>query len=277
VDLVGALLWRVVRPVNRPLMARLLWERERRTGDLELELVDRLVRRDAVVLDVGANFGQFTWRMAHLVGPGGYVHAFEPHPAHREELAGIATKRPNVTFHPVALSDRPGEAGLTVPRVDGEAKLALATLAPRAAGPDELEQVPVAVETLDRALAGRDRPVTFIKCDVEGHERAFLDGAREVLRDDQPTLLVEIEQRHQGRDVTETLALLDDLGYDGYALFGSALRPVAEFDVERDQLAYVRAEPGAAGMPAGYVNDFLFVSRARPIALPVPVAAAAPA
>ena len=266
-DLVGALLWRVVGPINRPLMARLLWARERRAGDLELALVDHLVKRGDVALDIGANFGQFTYRLAHLVGPDGHVHAIEPHPAQREKLRTIESKRANVTFHAVALSDRPGTAEMTVPLVDGEPDLALATLAERDTAAGAAQQVAVPTETLDRLLAGRERPVDFVKCDVEGHERAALEGAAELLGTDRPTLLIEIEQRHQEGDITETFAFLGDLGYEGHALRGDALGPLAEFDVERDQLAYVRADPDAAVMPRGYVNDFLFVHRDRAVDL----------
>ena len=264
--MVGAVLWRVVRPIDRGLMARLWWARERRSGDRALEVVDRVVRRGDVTLDVGANFGFFAYRLAQLVGPDGEVHAFEPHPAQRENLARIEATRPNVRFHAVALSARPGSAELVVPRAEGRPDVALATLEQR---PGDADRVEVPVETLDRALADRRRPVAFVKCDVEGHERAVLEGAAELLEKDAPTLLVEIEQRHQQDDIRETFRLLDEIGYDGYAVRSDGLAPVAEFDLERDQLRFVRAAPDATAMPSDYVNDFLFVSRRRSLDLPL--------
>jgi FkbM family methyltransferase len=275
VDLVGALLWRVVRPIDHGLMARLVWLRERRAGAPALRLVDGLVRRGDVALDIGANFGQFTYRLSDLVGDEGQVHAFEPHPAQRDNLAGAERKRRNVTFHPVALSDSPGTAELAVPRVSGEPDLAMATLEDRSGGGRDVEHVSVRVETLDGLLADRSRPVDFIKCDVEGHERAVLAGAAGLLEADAPTMLIEIEQRHQEGDIRDTFAVLDELGYDGYAVRSDALAPTSDFDVEREQLAFVRADPEAALMPPGYVNDFLFVSRRRSVSLPVPLARAA--
>lgn len=268
-DLVGAFLWRVVGRVDRGLMARLLWARERRAGAPTLDLVDRLVGPSDVALDIGANFGQFTYRLAHLVGDDGHVYAFEPHPAQRENLARVEATRPNVTFHAVALSDAPGRAELVVPRVEGAPDLALATLEELPRDGEEADRVTVQVETLDHLLADRNGRVDFIKCDVEGHERAVLAGATGLLEADAPTMLVEIEQRHQRGDIRETFARLDELGYDGYAVRPEALVPVSEFDLERDQLRFVRAEPTAALMPRDYINDFLFVSRARSISLPV--------
>lgn len=265
VDLAGAILWRVVRPIDRGLMARLWWTRERRSGDRALEVVDRVVRPGDVALDVGANFGFFSYRLARLVGPDGEVHAFEPHPEQRGNLTRIEATRANVRFHAVALSARPGNAALVVPRVDGRPDLALATLEQR---PGDTDRVDVPVETLDRMLADRPRSVAFVKCDVEGHERAVLEGAVELLEKDSPTLLMEIEQRHQADDIRSTFGLLDEIGYDGYAIRRDGLAPVAEFDTERDQLRFVRAEPDATAMPPDYVNDFLFVSRRRPVDLP---------
>jgi hypothetical protein len=59
------------------------------------------------------------------------------------------------------------------------------------------------------------------------------------------------------------------MGYDGYAVRREGLAPVSEFDLERDQLRFVRAEPDATAMPPDYVNDFLFVSPRRSLDLPV--------
>jgi FkbM family methyltransferase len=275
VDLVGALLWRVVRPIDHGLMARLLWARERRAGALALRLVDGLVGRGDVALDIGANFGQFTYGLSRLVGDEGEVHAFEPHPAQSDNLARAERARANVTFHAVALSDRPDTAELAVPRVGGEPDLALATLEQRSGNGREVDRVTVRVETLDGLLAGRTRPVDFVKCDVEGHERAVLAGAAELIETDAPTMLIEIEQRHQHDDIRDTFRLVEELGYDGYAVRSDALAPLSEFDIERDQLAFVRAEPEAALLPPGYVNDFLFVSRRRSVSLPVPLTPAA--
>jgi FkbM family methyltransferase len=269
VDLAGAILWRLVRPIDRGLMARLLWARERRAGNRALEVVDRLVRPGDVALDVGANFGLFAYRLARLVGPSGEVHAFEPHPAQRENLMKVEHTRPNVRFHAVALSARPGTAEMAVPRVDGRPDLALATLEQLPARTEETDRIEVRLETLDRMLGDRQRPVAFVKCDVEGHERAVLEGATELMEKDAPTLLVEIEQRHQRDDIGKTFRLLDEIGYDGYAVRREGLAPVSEFDLERDQLRFVRAEPDATAMPSDYVNDFLFVSRRRSLDLPL--------
>lgn len=268
-DLRAAFLWRVVRPLSPSLHAQLLWELGRRQGLGELRVVDELVSAGEVAVDVGANFGLFARRLGRLVGPSGHVYLFEPHPAFHEHLRRFA-RAAHVTYLPLALSDHADTAELVVPRLNGAGVESMATLEDAlllGGGFDEgFERVQVQVETFDDALACEPRPVDFVKCDVEGHELAFLRGGSGRLARDQPTLLLEIEQRHQGRDISETFALLDEFGYDGWVVRPDGLAPCESFDVERDQLAILRAlSPTEPVTTTDYLNTFLFVSRRRPL------------
>ena len=114
------------------------------------------------------------------------------------------------------------------------------------------------VARLDSVLADAG-PVGLIKCDVEGHELAVLRGAEGVLRGSRPALLVEIEERHPDADVQATFDYLLGLGYAGYAVHADGLRPLDEFDIERDQLAFLGEDFIPYGVERGYVYDFLFV------------------
>jgi FkbM family methyltransferase len=226
--------------------------------DMTLRVLDRLVRPGDEVLDVGAYRGTYTVAMSRLVGPGGRVWAIEPFPPNAADLAKLTARRGNVTVCPWAASAQAGGATLTVPVFEGHRLGALATLGDvSVAG----ESVGIESRTLDDLLDGRDdpRPVSFIRCDVVGHERAVLEGAHRTLGTHGPSLFVEIEQRHQSRPVAETLELVRDHGYDGYFLRAGSFFPVAEFDVDRDQLSFLTSEFVPYGMPSGYVHYFLFV------------------
>jgi len=205
-----------------------------------------------VVADVGASAGDFTARLAFRVGRRGLVHSFEPNPTHRERLERLA-HRPQIVFHPVALSDHGGRAKLHVPVIRTRPQHGLATLRTV----EEGISLDVPLDTLDRRIDAR-RQLNFIKCDVEGHEYAVLKGGERTIRKSMPTLLIEIERRH-GFGIERVFRLLDEWGYRGEALFPDGLRPIGEFDVDRDQLAFVESDQDV--MPAGYVNTFLFIGR----------------
>jgi FkbM family methyltransferase len=253
VDLVGGIIARLDR--RSPIWAdRLRWRRTRR-DDLALRVVDALVSRGDVVVDVGASRGLFSSRMHDLVGRRGAVHAFEPNPAHHQRLQAVADDG-TVTVYPAALSDHEGHATLQVPLIDGRAYTGLASLEQRS--DPSARTVIVPTLRLDDVL-GPDEPLSFIKCDVEGHEDAVMRGARGVLTRNRPAVLVEIEQRHRIADAAKAFDEFRAMGYAGWALFPGGLRPLDAFDLERDQLAFLASPRAGEIMPRGYVHNFLFL------------------
>src|SRR5262249_42138055 len=69
--------------------------------------------------------------------------------------------------------------------------------------------------------------VTFIKIDVEGHEREVLEGGRETIVRERPLLQIEIEQRHHDDSIDSVFSLVAGLGYEAYYLSGDDLIPLA--------------------------------------------------
>ena len=59
--------------------------------------------------------------------------------------------------------------------------------------------------------------IHFIKCDVEGHEFKVLEGGKNVLRRDGPTILIECldKKAREGK----LFGLLEGLGYSGFFYF----------------------------------------------------------
>jgi FkbM family methyltransferase len=251
---------RSLRGLSPRLYAGLAWRYKRWRGALSLGVVEAFVRPGDVVVDIGANWGFYTHRLAQLVGPAGHVHAIEPDPAMAPSLEAIRNGRPHVTVHQVAVSDRAGTATLHVPVLAGQRIGALASLTiPRTRERLSHETVRVLVERLDHLLpAGGPHP-SFIKCDAEGHEPAVLRGAEAILRCARPTLLCAAEARHQDADPLRTFDSVRELGYRTYAVHPDGLRPVDEFDVDRNQRAFAGDDFCAGAMPPGYVQHFLLV------------------
>lgn len=141
-------------------------------------LVADYCSRDTVFVDVGANVGYFTCLAASRIGPGGsgQVVAVEPNPhciALLDRNLSINWSLCRVTVEQAAASETEGLGWLVAPKD----RLANAHLG-KAHGKED--RIAVAMRPLDRMLEGVGR-VDLLKIDVEGHERAVLLGARELV------------------------------------------------------------------------------------------------
>ena len=215
--------------------------RHRRRGEAELRLLPFLVPPDRTALDVGANKGIYTSVLAELAPR---VVAFEPNPLIFQALRRVFPD--NVEFLNLALSDAGGESDLVVARKrDGSlAHVGGSLRGDKAVGDFERYRVPVA--RLDDL--GIDE-VGFIKIDVEGFEAQVLDGARETIRRDRPTLLIELEEQHRHRPIDGLIAEVEALGYLALFLYRGRLQALAVFDRARHHDLST----------ADYVRNFIFL------------------
>lgn len=185
-----------------------------------------LVGPGAVCLDVGAEYGLYTWTLAGLAGRSGHVHAVEPQPGPSAfvETTRRLLRADTVTVHRTALGATGGGGVLSLPRrallpVHGRAFLA--TGASGLGSNAEFahhEDVPVAVTTLDDLVSdlGLDR-LDLVKADIEGAEALLLAGAHTTLATLRPALMLELEDRHLARfgaSVAEIVAGLETAGYE---------------------------------------------------------------
>lgn len=152
------------------------------------QLLVSLIAPGDVVVDIGANTGYYSVLGGWRSFPNGQLWSFEPNPVAYALLSdnistngfGAVARR-----HPIALSDRKGEAALRV--FPGyEATSTIRELAPAFIGHTEREtgrpshEVIVPTDTLDNVM--HDCPgIDFIKMDAEGHEPAIIEGARSIL------------------------------------------------------------------------------------------------
>ncbi|MEU7423522.1 FkbM family methyltransferase [Streptomyces sp. NPDC040750] len=194
----------------------------------EVAALRAFVPPGSVCVDVGAEYGLYTWVLASLAGPSGRVHSVEPLPGpHRWlHLTSRLLGARNVTVHRAALGARPGCGTLSLPMRRGLPVHGRAYLTEGAQGPGpnaefrSARTVQAPVRTLDQLAheAGPKR-LTFVKADVEGAELAVLEGGSAALRRHRPTLLLEIERRHlakYGADPADVLRHLRDFGYQAH-------------------------------------------------------------
>src|ERR1700682_5458262 len=184
-----------------------------------------LIRPGQWAVDVGANIGLVTGPLCRLVGPSGRVWAIEPIPRTLQRLEQLRElNRLNaLRIIPFALGSRTGTASIHVP-VGGESGWASFT-ASWISG----ESVQVRTERLDDLIfeTPPDRPVSFIKIDVEGFEAEVLLGARRTLSDMRPYVLCEFNDiilRDAGSSAEALMEVFEQIGYGPSPTFRSQAR-----------------------------------------------------
>lgn len=170
---------------------------------------EQFIKKDSVVIDVGANIGTFTVFAAHHA-PEGRVYAFEPAKATFPLLKRNSSAYQNISCVNAGLGDAPGEK--TILNMGAGATGNVIQDSPyyhnvEAAG-GVLE--PVTIMTLDRfVLENNISRVDFIKIDAEGYEKKVLQGAVETIEKYKP--VIAMSAYHNPDDKTELPRLLKSI------------------------------------------------------------------
>ena len=181
----------------------------------EIPLLPRLCLPDRVSVDVGANYGIYSYYMLKYSSA---CVAFEPYPRLAQLLHEGLGKRLQV--HQVALSNRSGTAQM----VASVQQPGLNTIEPAnriertVHDPSSLVTLEVPVRRLDEFDLG---PVGFIKIDVEGHEQEVIAGATTRIANHLPAILIEMEEQYRAGSRHRVVGQLGELGYRAF-FFGAA-------------------------------------------------------
>lgn len=182
-----------------------------------VKLAARFARPGSIAIDGGAFIGYFTLHLARAVGSGGQVHSFEPDPRVAPRLREhVALNRlGHVRVVERALLDRSGlELDLRLPDQLGFGTVAEGHLA------GVRRRAPVRSIALDDYVLelGLDpRQISFIKLDVEGVERAALEGMEKTLDSSEAAVLVEVipeRMRRLGQSLSELIGFMAARGYE---------------------------------------------------------------
>jgi FkbM family methyltransferase len=219
------------------------------------ELFGYLVRPGDRCIDVGANVGVHTVRLARLAGQDGEVIAIEPDPdvvrRTRRNIAinGLA----NVRIISAAASEQAGEMRLYRPSPrDTNRARASVMHHPYLTG----VTVKVPAVTVDDICAGQ--PVALIKIDVGGHEGAVVRGAADTIAGHAPAIVFEYAPELLEDGVVQ--APFGWLAERGYEIF--RIRAVRHGITGRPRLALNRIQELT---PAG--GNFLAVSNATAVGI----------
>jgi FkbM family methyltransferase len=187
------------------------------------------------VIDVGAHLGYEALLASELVGATGRVVSFEPQP----QIASWARRNlqpyPQCRVIQSAVGDFNGTIDLTDADLLHSAYASAATQTGRS--------IRVPVTTMFDAIAANERPVNFIKCDVEGMEISVLRGMFDILTKDRPLLVLEAEGPGSNPSrVKDFAAFLEPLGYSGLMFdFDGELQlgPLGTLEVRQPNVAFV--------------------------------------
>jgi len=185
----------------------------------EFAFVDRVLKPGMTFIDVGANDGYYSLFAARRVGPTGKVIAIEPSSRERAHLQRNLGRNglDNVQVVAAALGAEPGVVDLHLAHGVHAGHNTLGDFAHDDVIRASSERVPL--ETLDALVArhGLTR-VDMVKIDVEGGEAGVIAGARKVLTEMRPVLLMELNDRAlhaQGQSAEVLLRTLRvELGYE---------------------------------------------------------------
>lgn len=189
------------------------WKLEMLTGRYEPEttrLFKRIVKREYVVIDIGAHIGYFTRLAARRVGKNGRVYAFEPDTENRTLLVQNTKRFPNVAARNEAVTDRNGTVLFYHVRGSTGCHSTIAQ--------DDAEHIEVPATTLDAFLSsvGVGR-VDVIKMDIEGGEWNALKGMEKTLENVRH-LIIEYNPGALTRAGAEPERLLSTLRAKGFSI-----------------------------------------------------------
>ncbi|HWY85709.1 MAG TPA: FkbM family methyltransferase [Gemmataceae bacterium] len=181
----------------------------------DMDLFRQILRPGMTGVEIGANIGAHTVTLAQAVWPGGSVLAIEPQRIVFQTLcANLALNNIiNVDARQLAVGAAPGT--ILVPQLDFAKENNFGGLG---LGTHQLGE-PVSVITLDSLNLAR---CDFVKIDVEGMEKAVLEGAVDTLARCQPVLYVENDRSEKS---TELIRTIDALGYNMYWHLASLYSP----------------------------------------------------
>ncbi len=192
--------------------------------------VKKIIQKDFVVVDIGANLGYFAKNFARLT-PNGKVIAIEPVPLFYNTLKHFLGNKPNVEIHNVALGKEEGIITMVMPESDGFIRTGL----PHIAHSEEEKKMH---KTQDVKIVkasefiGEIPKINYIKCDIEGYEGIVFEEIKSVIATQRPFVQLEISEENK----TQLLELFNELDYLQFGICNSNF--VSEEGVQKEEGDY---------------------------------------
>lgn len=237
----------------------------RNQHELDIFIIRNL--KFSLSLDVGANKGLYANELAKVSK---IVFAFEPL-NDMFDFLNVVTRK-NVVLFRMALGAENGENVIYIPTKDDKIHYGLASIVPH----DKKNKIKETIivkrfdDIRDEMAEGINEQIDFIKIDVEGYENDVLVGMKSSITQYHPTILVEIEKRHN-ENYIRVFDLLFREGYRSYITEnGIDLLEIVPEDIDDLQTSeryksdiepvYKRFARGDRKL---YINNFWFIHESK--------------
>lgn len=223
----------------------------------ELLWIKDYLKNDAVFLDIGANAGSFIFQLENKLSPKN-IFAFEPNADLYTRLKRIF---PKANIFPLALSDKNEIATFKVPIIKEKKYNTRGTLQLDYREIDETKHVLQQVKVMkldDWAEQENLTKIDFIKIDVEGNEMQTLRGAKDIIEKFQPSMMVEMEQRHHSEPLYQLISEIENWGYQTFFLNRKT------FNLEKlDEKIIFENSERTVGTKQAYINNMIFIPKSQ--------------
>lgn len=193
-------------------------------GEPDLKVVLHILQEGGIAIDIGANFGLYTYFMAQHADE---VYSIEPIPdtfgllSHVVKHFGFS----NVRLLNRAISNESSMVEMYIPRYPYNRKNYFRAKIMTDSGAEKMSCESIQAETLDQNFADIAEKVSFVKCDVEGHELACIRGGLDFLKRTRAAWLIELNESplNQDEDSFKLLRIMQDTGYTMFWFDGHRL------------------------------------------------------
>ena len=198
--------------------------REIRKGEKEIKLIPQLLSNCNRAIDIGANVGVWSYWLSKYAKQ---VESFEPNPKVFNALKNIKIK--NVNSYNIALSNKTGSVDLLIPKGSkGFSNQGASLSSIKVQG--EHKSISIEAKRLDEY---NFLDVDFIKIDVEGHEHEVIEGARETIKKFKPTMVIEMEEKHNQIPIEEQISSVEKMGYQCCVFINETIIKIKEIDLDK--------------------------------------------
>ena len=200
------------------------------------QIISKFCKPGNIVMDIGANMGEWSLHMAKMVGGNGRVFCFEPIPLMVQALEKtIAINNfSQVSISECAISNKTGHSQFSIPFDKDNQAIPFwsrLVLGEEFATPKWIDNpwakvattktIEVQTTTLDRFTSEKSiTKLDFIKIDVEGHEKYVIEGGQKTLKTLKPAIILEAANE----ETADREIIADQLRKLNYKLVGIVMQ-----------------------------------------------------